>query len=402
MHKTHDRQGFAAYYMLMILLAANVLSAVDRFLIALLAQPMKADLNLSDTQIALLQGLAFVVFYSTLAVPVGRLADSFKRKHIIAASVSIWSLATMAFGIMRSFPALFICRIGVGCGEATLNPVSYSLLSDAFPRARLAGAIGIFTSGNFIGGGLALLLGGALIDCLSHQPPVLLPFLGHLHSWQVCFLLLGSPGLVVSMLMFSVHEPSRTGTLTRSDKRILIKDVSKFVVANGRFFLCLTGGTALLALYGYGSQAWLPSYFVRSHGWSLSEVGSRFGLVTLLFAPAGALLAGSIARKSEQAGHTDAYMRVSGIGVLLLIPTSVGAYLAPNGWVALTLVALGSALSSLPYPLIAAMLQRIAPNQMRAQISAMHLLVVNLVSLVLGPLSVALLTDHMFHSEAML
>jgi MFS family permease len=188
-----------AWYVACVLMVCNTFSFIDRQVLGLLVTPIKQDLGISDTRIGLLQGLAFGLYYTLLGIPMGRLVDSGSRRTLVAAGVFLWSLMTAACAGARSFGALFLARMGVGIGEATLSPAAFSLLADYFPKGRLATALSIFSMGIFFGSGLALLLGGLIVGALG--------------SWRLTFLLVGLPGLLVALLALTIREPARRDLL---------------------------------------------------------------------------------------------------------------------------------------------------------------------------------------------
>ena len=182
------------WYVVAICMVAYIFSFVDRQILALMIEPIKHDLQLSDTQFSLLHGLAFSLFYAFMGMPIALLADRFSRPRIIAIGVAFWSLATAVCGLSRNFTQMFLARIGVGIGEAALSPATYSMLSDMFPREKLGRAVAIYSIGSFIGGGVAFLIGGYVIDLLKNLDSVTVPLLGSMRPWQVTFFLVGLPG----------------------------------------------------------------------------------------------------------------------------------------------------------------------------------------------------------------
>jgi MFS family permease len=208
--KSPSHATWGAWYVIGVLALANVLSSVDRFLLNLLVEPIKNNLSISDTQIATLQGVAFVLFYATLGLPIGRLVDRTSRRSILAAGIAMWSVMTAMCGLARGYLGLFLCRIGVGAGEATLYPSCYSMIPDLVPKRMIARATSIFVMGSFIGAGLALIAGGSVIGLIGKSGVLHLPFLGDTQAWRATFLVVAAPGLLVSLLIFlTVREPTR-------------------------------------------------------------------------------------------------------------------------------------------------------------------------------------------------
>jgi MFS family permease len=261
-----------SWYALAVLTTVYVLNFLDRTLIYLLFTPIKAEMHFSDLQLAMLGTTSFVVFYTVLGIPFGRLADRVSRKNMIAAGLAIWSLFSGLTGLADSFWTMFFCRMMVGVGEATLGPAALSLLSDYFPPRMRATVQSIYSSGIAIGGGLAFLLGG---------------WIAQLQGWRTAFFIVGFPGLAVAVLVFLLREEPRglreTTTLPRSDWRALL--------ASTPFrYLCL--GYAMIGLASNNIGVWLPAFFVRVHHVSLPAIGTAGFLLSICVGVPAMVLAG--------------------------------------------------------------------------------------------------------------
>lgn len=195
----------------MVLALANCISFIDRLIISLLVQPIKADLQISDTAFSLLAGAAFAIFYCGMGLVIARWADRYSRKWIVTTGITLWCSMTALAGLARSYAQLFLFRIGVGVGEATLSPSAYSMLAGYFPPQRLSLAIGVFSAGVTAGTGLAFLLGGAVISWVYAQGEVMLPLLGEMGGWRLVMVSVGMLGLPIALLMLLVREPVRAG-----------------------------------------------------------------------------------------------------------------------------------------------------------------------------------------------
>ncbi|MGH9937465.1 MAG: MFS transporter, partial [Blastocatellia bacterium] len=206
-----------AWYVVFVLMVCLTLSFIDRQILSLLVGPIKRDLGISDTRIGLLQGLAFALFYTLMGLPVGWLVDRYSRRTIIAAGVFFWSLMTALCAVAGNFWSLFAARLGVGVGEATLGPAAMSLTSDYFPKEKLGGALSVYAMGIFIGSGLALIVGGTVVSAVAGMPAVTLPIIGEIASWRLTFLIVGAPGLLVGLLVYTVREPLRRDLLRPSE-----------------------------------------------------------------------------------------------------------------------------------------------------------------------------------------
>lgn len=403
-HETPWPPGRLAWQAVILLGIANLFSFVDRFMLSLVVGPIKQTFDISDTEVGMLQGLAFGVFYTLLGIPIGRIADKYNRRTIVGWAVALWSLMTALFGLARNYTELFLCRMGVGVGEAALNPCAVSLLSDYFPEEKRATALGVYTMSAFIGGGLAILLGGTLVSYLSSLGALVLPFVGEIEAWQLAFICVGTPGLAVGLLMMTIEEPKRRelfGSVPEG-KSVPFSVMGKVLRDKRAAFSALIFGFALVGLDGYAKASWMPEFFVRTFGWSMAEIGLNYGLTYLVFAGAGALCGGWASDLLRRRGHMDAPFLAAAIGVAISLPFSVIGPLVNHEFVALAFIAVALFFSTFPYPLAATAVSQLAPNQMRAQVMAFYLLVVNLVGVGLGPTVTALLTDFVFGDESYL
>ena len=203
--------SLSAWYAVIVLLLAYVLSFVDRIIMSLLVIPIQKDLGISDTQMGLLMGLAFAIFYTVVGIPIARLSDAKSRKIIVSIGIFLWSIMTAVCGLARSFIELFLARVGVGVGEATLSPAAYSMIADYFPEEKLGKAIAVYQSGALFGSGIAFIIGGAIVGLIVNSNATSLPFLGELQPWQLAFIIVGLPGVLMALVMLTVKEPKRTG-----------------------------------------------------------------------------------------------------------------------------------------------------------------------------------------------
>jgi len=381
-----------------LVLAINFL---DRGILVLLIGPIKHDLQLSDTKASLLIGFAFVVFYLFLGLPIARLVDTRSRRLIIGTGIALWSLMTVFCGLARNFAQLFIARVGVGVGEACNGPATFSMMADLFPRDKLPRAIAVLNFGFVAGTGLALLLGGAVIHFVSSMPAVNLPVVGALHPWQITLMLVGFPGLLVSLLLTTVPEPVRRG-LVGAARSLPVSEVIGYMRSNlgayGPIFLGL-GFNVVLA---FGNQAWIPTMFVRTYGWTAAHAGIVQGTIVICTAPFGLMVGSALSEWFTKRGYADANMRVTFISIACAAPCAVLFPLMPTPELSVAVLSLQFFFAMfLPGPMNAA-LQIITPNQMRGQVTALFLFVFNVLGFGVGPTFVATLTDYVFHNESML
>lgn len=391
----------SAWYVTFILTVAFVFSFIDRQILNLLVGPIQRDLNLNDTEISLLQGLGFVATYILLSIPVGRLVDTRNRTNIIAAGIAVWSVATAACGITRSFFGLFIARAGVGIGEATLTPAAWSLIADYFPLQRRSLPFSIFLTGPYIGVGIAMVAGSLLMEFLGNRPPWVLPVVGELAAWQMTFLIVAAPGALLTLLVFLITEPPRQGLLPNSQPEAApVSAIVDWVRGNSRVYLALLLGVPCIVLVLYGLQAWVPTYLLRVQGMSLGEAGTQYGIIALIAGSMGVLSGPFASRALDRLGYRDSHLRVAMIALALMCPAIAGLAVAPTPTLAFVSIAIVSYLVPLPLALVAAALQSVTPNQMRGVLVGVYVVTTNIIGLAFGPTLVAMTTDFIFQDPS--
>jgi len=384
-----------------ILMLAYILATVDRQILSLMVGPIRQDLGISDFQLSLLQGAAFALFYVTLGIPAGRLADKYSRKWIIAIGVFFWSLMTALCGLARSFTTLFLARMGVGVGESALSPSSYSLLADSFPPEKLARAAGIFTMGITFGAGLAYMVGGLVIHAIAETETINLPLVGPMRSWQAAFIIVSLPGIVIGVLALLIREPARQGvTRGPNDEPIKVSfpDVLRFMAQRWRVYGVVFPALALLSIFGLGYINWFPSFLIRTYNVNAGNVGIAFGAIYFVFGSLGAISGALLSERLAARGHTDANLRVVFYSALGLVPLSAST-LVPSFEIALALSALTTFFLSAYFGIGMAALQIITPNQMRAVVAGLLLFSSNICGLMIGASSVAFFTDYVFKND---
>lgn len=387
--------GAYPWFVVGILMLFSLLAFVDRQILNLMVGPIRADLGISDTQVSLLLGMAFALFYTLASFPLGRLADQTSRRGLIAAGVVVWSLATAAFGIARQYSHLVLARIGVGIGEAVLAPSAYSMIADTFPRERLGRAMGVYATGVYLGSGLAFVLGGAVILFALRQESWAVPLIGMVRSWQLVFLILGAAGLAMVLLLATVREPPRHPSHAPAHFPAL----RAAFLARRSVLLRHNLGFAFLSMSAYSSAAWLPSYFVRVHGWEVSRFALIYGLIILTCCTAGALLGGLYSDRLYRRGVADAPMRIAAWAAGLSLPFGLLFVFPDNPVWAAALIVPAAVLAGVPTGVAPAALQQLAPANMRGQATALYLFFNNMIGLGLGPTLVALCTDYLFRDD---
>ena len=392
------------WYVVLICMLAYVFSFVDRQVLALMIEPIKRDLHLTDTQFSLVHGFAFSLFYAVMGIPLAYLADRFARPRIIATGIALWSVATAACGISQNFLHMFLARMSVGVGEASLSPGTYSMLADYFPKEKLGRAAGVYSLGSFIGGGIAFLIGGYVIALLKQASMVTLPVVGSVHGWQVTFFLVGLPGLLVGLVfILTVRDPQRKGLMQDASgnaRRVSLADSARFIRSHGKTFFCHYVGFSFYAMTLFCLMSWTPAFYIRRFGMSPVEAGYTLGTILLVANTTGVFCGGWLNDWLLRRGRSDGPMLAGCIGAAAMaLPAAAFTQVNSLGG-SLTLLVIAMFFASFPMPTSTAAMQTLAPNQMRAQISALFLLVSNLIALGIGTTVVALFTDRVFGAPA--
>jgi len=390
-----------AWFAAGMLAAANTLAFVDRQALALLVQPIKEDLQASDTAMSLLYGLSFTMFYVLVGIPVARLADRANRRNIVAAAVFIWSIATALCGLARSFGTLFVARIGVGAGEGGLSPAAYSILADYFPKERLPAAMGVYQMGIYVGGASALVLGGFMASVVPPGSVVILPLIGAVKGWHLVFLMLGIPGVLLSGAMLLVREPQRMG-LAGTHKSPPFSELAAHVLRHWQAYLGISCGFALMILVGNATGAWIPAFLERKYGLTTAQIGGIYGTITAICGVSGTLAGGFAAAALRRRGFERANLLVALFGFTALVPVTTLFPQASTATLSLTLIGAMNFLAGFNFGGGLAALQEITPNRMRASVSAGYMLMVNMIGAAGGPFAIALVTDYWYGDPAAL
>lgn len=394
--------GWYPWYVVVVLMLALVVAIIDRQLLSLLVDPIKRDLEVTDTQIGLLAGFAFAVFYTVLGVPIARLADRVNRSALISAGILLWSLATAACGLSRSYIELFLARMGVGVGEASLAPSAFSMMSDYFPPDQFARAAGVYQMGHYLGTGLAMLGGSFIVSLTLDVESLVIPIVGAVYSWQLAFLIAAVPGLIVLALLTSVKEPERTDYSSDGTRRVVQARATtwteflSFLKARRAFFISLCFGAACVGTVITAYLVWVPEMMRRTYGWGIVDAGYAYGAILVAFGMPGCFAGGWIASSLARRKYADAEMRTTLIGVCGILPFAVLMPLSPNPVVALILLCPLVFFMALPHGLVLVMAQLVTPNAMRGQVTAFFMLMAVLTGYTAGGAFVAMLTDYVF------
>jgi MFS family permease len=363
-----------AWYALGLLTIVYVLNFLDRTLIYLLFTPIKAEMHLTDTQLALLGATSFVIFYTLLGIPFGRMADRVSRKKLIAGGLAVWSLFSGLTGFATDFWTIFFCRLMVGVGEATLGPAALSLLSDYFPPRVRATVQAIYSSGIAIGAGVAFFLGG---------------WIAKEYGWRWAFYLLGFPGLIFAVLVLLLKEKPRgqtettTSSYSRDDWKVLF---------TSRPLIYLYLGYALFGLAANSLSIWGVTFFSRVHEFDLARIGWWGGILSVAAGAPGTILGGYMADKLRRKGR-GGRMLFSAFGALLAIPCWIALLFSNNEWALLAAIFVLLALSLMWLGPAAADVHEIAGPQLRGLGIGIYFFAVNIAAYAIGAPLIGLLND---------
>ena len=368
-------------YVLAMLTIVYVFNFIDRQLLVILQESIKADLGLSDTQLGLLTGFTFAIFYVTLGIPIARIADRWNRRNVVAASLAVWSAMTALSGAVQNFVQLLLARIGVGIGEAGGSPPAHAMISDYFPPHQRGRAMSIYSMGIYFGVLFGFLVGG---------------YLNEIFGWRLSFVMLGVPGVIFAGVLYTtVKEPVRGATDTRSlgETTTSFLAVAK-VLASKRSFILLSFAAGCHAFATYGMGNWMPSLLMRLHDMSSSDVGTSLGLIMGLGGASGTFLSGVLADRLANADKRW-YLRIPALGAAIGMPCSLIAILSDQTGLALAaLVVMYLTYAFFLAPCLA-VTHNMVPAHMRAFSSAILFFVLNLIGLGFGPMTIGVLSDNL-------
>jgi predicted MFS family arabinose efflux permease len=369
---------------LWILLTVYIFNFIDRQIVNILAEPIARDLKLSDTQIGLMTGLAFALFYTVLGIPIARFADrqTTSRPKLIAISLAVWSAMTALCGVAQNFVQLLLARIGVGVGEAGCTPPAHSLISDMVPPEKRASALAFYSLGIPIGSLLGMVIGGTLADLMT---------------WRDAFVIVGLPGIALALLVWFVLKDPRqadAAAVLRAQNQpaaLPLGEALKEVMGSRAFVLLLFAGSAA-AFLSYGKTTWTTIFFQRTHGMTPGQVGLWFGLLGGVGGMLGTWLGGYLADRFG-ARNRRHVLSAPAIGMAVAVPIAIAAYQAPSWPVALLLLFIPTVCNSFYYGPCYSAAQGLVPVRARAIAAAALLFFQNLIGLGLGPLFFGMLSD---------
>jgi len=380
----------------LLLLVAFTFSFVDRQVLNLLVEPIRLDLQVSDTQISFLQGLAFAVTYILMSVPLGRMVDKYNRVGIMIGGVLIWSATTVACGLSRTYSQLLFARFGVGAGEAALTPAAWSVLADYFRPTKLALPISVYLMGPYLGAGLAMIAGAEVLDWSREVQEVSLPIVGVVAPWQATFIAVGLPGVLIAGLLATIREPKRKGRQGALREVPGWRAVLRYMWQRKKVYAALHLGVPFIVVMLYGLQAWTPTILLRVYGWDLADAGRIYGTLALVTGSAGVLSGPVLSRYLLGRGVLDAPLRVAVLGAGMATLSLATLPFQSSGAMALVSIGCASFFVTLPLALITTVMQEVTPNNMRGVVNGMYVVTNNVLGLALGPTLVAASTDYVF------
>ena len=390
------------YSAVVVMTLAQVFAFIDRQIPAMLVEPIKQDFSLNDSQIALLGGAAFSIFYAIMALPIGYAVDRYKRVNVLGTGIFVWSLMTTLAGLANSFGRLFGARIGVAVGEAVMAPVSVSLVSDYFPQNKQGKPMGIITAGVYIGIGATLIGGGYLIDYLTNIGGITIPGIGYFKPWQATFLVVGIPGILISFAAFMLHEPRRLGLAQTPEKDSKSINIFSHLIKNKSTLIPMFAGLIFMALIFYSFTFWAPSMMVRTHGLSLTEVGFSLGIITIISSILGTISSGAVVDYLRSKGITDAPIRTAMFACIFAMPAICLAPLVENVVAAWMLIGIYLFFISSFAPIGLLAVSGVSSNEVKGQMAAVHAFLMMAFGLSLGPQITAFFTDFILQDESKL
>lgn len=384
-----------AWGLVAIFFMTSIVNTIDRGILNLVVDPVRRDLMISDVQISLLQGLSFGLFYATVGVPLGLVADRVQRRRLIMVGVTIWSLATIMGGLAPNFGWMFASRLLVGLGEATLGPCAVSMISDMFPPTRRGRPIGVYLMGQAISSGLAVMLVSFVLSGASRGVFDFFPGAHGAAPWRVAFVTAGCLGFIVIALFLTQREPVRQGVVVGAPRGFAIRETAAYLAANRSVFIPFFLGFALSALAVYGMASWTAVMLMRQYGLTPSAVGKELGMASLAAGVVGTLLAGYLVDLMARR-----HVRTGKLAMLSLLPLcALPAVFATFMSTAPAAVGVLSIMTCV-YPMIGTFMvtaaQEMVPNNMRGVMISLFGLTNTVIGATFGPLLIAVTTEHLF------
>lgn len=389
-----------AWWMVAVLFLIYVLAWLDRLILSMLVEPIKAGMRLDDFEMSLILGPAFAICYAIFGLPLGWAADRFSRRAVIFAGTLVWAAATAACAYARSFEALLVARIFVGVGEAALLPCAYSLIADAFPRDKLTLATSTFQMAGKVGSATAFGLGGLAIAAATAAHGIHLPFHGLAEPWQLVMLIVGLPGFAIAALAFSFPDPGRNRGAGGGGKASIGAALGFMRSQPWLMFYMLLAFSAL-AICGYSMTAWVPSFIGRRFHWAPGVYGPALSVMNLV-AAASLVVNGRIVDRLFARGMRDAHLRYYSWMIAALAPVIAYMFFAANPWVFLACYGVVQFVTVPFMVYLSSVIALLAPSVVRGQLIGIFMFVFTMLGMGAGPAVVGALTSYVFGSDALI
>ena len=380
--------------MVTILSVLSFISLLDRQIFALAVDPIRQELGFSDLDIGVIQGLGFAAFYAMCGLPIGMLVDRFSRRKILLLGVGLWGVATALTGLATTFAQMFMARMALGLGEATVNPCSYTMIADRFSRDKLTVPMSVFSTAQIVGAGMSIVAGGTLLHWLMHQPPVILPLVGYLSAWRLMFLYAALPALMGIVLVKWLREPPRTRWSANVTPKLIPCIKAKWPV-----MLCHFCGFTAIQVMMATTGFWNLPYMARAFHWSPTQIGLGYGSMLLIVMICGNLIASRIIDRRLKRGARATHFFWFATCALLAIPLTLASYAATNPMLFLLPTAAYLALLA-GYPAAAAAsLQNLVSPLLRGRMTALYVMFSSVMGYGFGPMMVGLTNRFLFGDD---
>ena len=403
-----------AYYTLSLMILSTAVANLDTAIVPYLAGSIKKGLHISDTSLGVLIGASFGLFYTIVGLPIAWFLDRFSRKWILAVAISVWSIGTALCGVAQNYSQLFASRFLVGAGEAVNGPATYAILSDLFPREKLPRAIAIMKIGTILGPALSLLISMFLLKAFLSIRPIPVPF-GLIHGWQLIFILVGLPGVLVTLLMLTTMPEAVRRTISGQMRGYTARPVTglgsgvvawfedfgvtfAYIGQHWKVFVPMFASLFVGSL-GQGAMAWMPIFYERTFGWGPAKLAGLNSIPSFVLAPLGLWVGFWMAERYARKGRDDAALWTQIVGRLIGLP-ALFAVLAPNPWITWGLSALTIFIVSVAAPAQNAAFQIVTPTEHRGKMTALFLFIFSVVGVAFAPIITALITDFILKDES--
>ena len=400
------KQGDTAYdwYVVGVLFTVSVLGYIDRVILSFLVEPIKAELQLSDAQLGAVIGLAFAALYVMGGILLGRLLDKGHRVLILTACVVVWSIATGATGFAAGFAFLFIARMLVGVGEAGLNPAAIGIISNRFSEANVQKPIGIFTMGLYVGGGLAMLLGGQLLSFFEGVGDYSLPFIGAAEPWRLVFVILAFPGLILAGLMlFTVRDAQKPSSVSPEENAQARSAVGgmEFAKKNAVLIALLAAAVVCWSMNNYGLLNWYPAMLMRTYDMSPLLVANTYGPAFLVAGIGGCIAVSPVISVLRKRNPEKAVYWLCVVSMAALSVTTFFGPLVPGVPAAVVMAFVNLFISAMTVTSVFVLLVTVVPQHLRGLYTGLYLALVNLTGGAFGSVFVGLFTDYIFGEQGL-